>query len=285
MRGFRLPKLVLFYLLSLTLPVADLGCSKESEWRKFTIQAEMEIRNEHYDQASKILDRAIEATHDSGENKALLADALHKLAAHYHDRKNWPAAQKYYLLEKAYLSPGDLDERFKLADIQHHLGDCYYNQDKFAEATPCYLNALEFYKENQVEPSRNQAILLRNAGKSYGKQDDATSAIDYLEQALQMMDRKLMLPKDDIDRLNALKWLANNYFADSKYERAVEIIQEPLSILEKEYERLGNSMSEFRRSELSSILRDYGRFAGSTGDLEKAEELTGRARTMAMESK
>ncbi|MFN6199779.1 MAG: tetratricopeptide repeat protein [Dolichospermum sp.] len=138
-------------------------------------------------------------------------------------------AQEY--LEKAIVLQTKFQKLEVLATSLNNLAYLYYNQGKYSEAEPLYLDALAMRKRlftgdhsDVAQSLNNLAILYRNQGK-YSEAEPL-----YLE-ALEM--RKRLFTGDHPDVADSLNNLALLYYIQGRYNEAEPLYLDALAIFER----------------------------------------------------
>jgi tetratricopeptide (TPR) repeat protein len=135
-------------------------------------------------------------------------------------------AQEY--LEKAIVLQTKFQKLEALATSLNNLADLYYNQGKYSEAEPLYLDALAMRKRLFTGDHPDVAQSLNNLGSLYKSQGKYGEAEPLYLNALEM--RKRLFTGDHPDVANSLNNLAGLYYNQGKYSEAELLYLEALEM-------------------------------------------------------
>jgi tetratricopeptide (TPR) repeat protein len=135
-------------------------------------------------------------------------------------------AQEY--LEKAIVLQTKFQKLEALATSLNNLADLYYNQGKYSEAEPLYLDALAMRKRLFTGDHPDVAQSLNNLGSLYKSQGKYGEAEPLYLNALEM--RKRLFTGDYPDVANSLNNLAGLYYNQGKYSEAELLYLEALEM-------------------------------------------------------
>ncbi|MEZ4858305.1 MAG: response regulator [Flavobacteriaceae bacterium] len=132
-------------------------------------------------------------------NKLLKVDSLHKktpirpdiIAAAYQslgniylDLKDFTSSEKYFLLANEAFGKMPVNNSFYLQTTNHHLGQVYYHQKKYAKADSLLTSAHQFFK--QINDNRTLASVSTYLGLLNSAYKKNTIAETYFKEALEL---------------------------------------------------------------------------------------------------
>ncbi|MFN9170927.1 MAG: tetratricopeptide repeat protein [Dolichospermum sp.] len=176
-------------------------------------------------------------------------------------QKELTLAQEY--LEKAIVLQTKFQKLEVLATSLNNLADLYYNQGKYSEAEPLYLDALEMRKRLFTGDYPDVASSLNNLAGLYYKQGRHSEAEPLLLDALEM--RKQLFTGDHPDVATSLNNLALLYNNQGKYSEAELLYLDALEMTK----RLFTS----DHPDIASSLNNLANLYDSQGRYSEAEPL------------
>ena len=138
-------------------------------------------------------------------------------------------AQEY--LEKAIVLQTKFQKLEALATSLNNLANLYYNQGKYSEAEPLYLDALEMRRRLFTGDHPNVATSLNNLALLYNSQGKYSEAEPLYLDALEM--RKRLFTGDHPDVATSLNNLAGLYNNQGKYSEAEPLYLEALEMTKR----------------------------------------------------
>ena len=114
-------------------------------------------------------------------------------------------------------------------------GSLYYEQGRYSEAKPLFLQALKLAKSSLGEDHPQVAASLNNLAKLYCYQEHYSEAELLFLQALELTKR--LLGEDHSDFAENMNSLANIYYLQGRYSEAEHILAQALEIYQQ---RLGS---------------------------------------------
>ncbi|MFN6125944.1 MAG: tetratricopeptide repeat protein [Dolichospermum sp.] len=176
-------------------------------------------------------------------------------------QKELTLAQEY--LEKAIVLQTKFQKLEVLATSLNNLADLYYNQGKYSEAEPLYLDALEMRKRLFTGDYPDVASSLNNLAGLYYKQGRHSEAEPLLLDALEM--RKQLFTGDHPDVATSLNNLASLYYSQGKYSEAEPLYLNGLEMTKRLF--TGD------HPDVASSLNNLASFYYSQGKYSEAEPL------------
>ncbi len=208
---------------------------------------------------------------ESGKEDKKLATLYTELASIYRRRLNRGEAGDYRkeqnlaieYCSKAVNLHKELGLEEELARSLNNLANLYYFQEKYEQAEPLYMQALELRKQLLGENHPDSARSLNNLALLYKSQGKYEQAEPLLIQGLELI--KQLLGENHPHAATSLNNLANLYYSQEKYEQA-----EPLYIqaLELRKRILGEN-----HPDTASSLNNLAALYKSQGRYEQAEPL------------
>jgi len=138
-------------------------------------------------------------------------------------------AQEY--LEKAIVLQTKFQKLEALATSLNNLANLYYNQGKYSEAEPLYLQALEMRRRLFTGDNPHVATSLNNLASLYNSQGRYSEAEPLYLDALEM--RRRLFTGDHPDVANSLNNLAHFYHNQGKYSEAEPLYLDALEMTKR----------------------------------------------------
>jgi tetratricopeptide (TPR) repeat protein len=138
-------------------------------------------------------------------------------------------AQEY--LEKAIVLQTKFQKLEALATSLNNLASLYYNQGKYSEAEPLYLDALAMRKRLFTGDHSDVATSLNNLALLYNSQGKYSEAESLYVDALEMTKR--LFTGDHPDVAQSLNNLASLYHNQGRYSEAEPLYLDALAIFER----------------------------------------------------
>lgn len=129
--------------------------------------------------------------------------SLERQAAEAHMwQRDWPAAERRYVISLAAINKTGNKDKAKLAKILHGLGDTRYHQGKYADAEKIYLNELAVLRQQSKPDPATVGVALCMVGDSLTMQGRAHEAAFKFKEALDIVNAAPAAPA--LDQVRAL---------------------------------------------------------------------------------
>jgi TolA-binding protein len=185
--------------------------AKESPAGALAAEAQHHIGEFFYDK--KDYDKAAVAYYDAMESagKTPLGEkASHKLAWSYYHKKDYKGAHQTFAYQVKAFPDGPLK-----ADAQFMIGECLFEQEKYAEALKAYGNLKGLANEDF------QALALLHAGESAGQLKQWNESLKWLAQGSKLLPESRYLPQLLCEQGWALQNLDRSDEALELYEQVI----------------------------------------------------------------
>jgi len=184
-----------------------------------------------YEEAEKLLRRAVEQHRESGARDEAAAEALADLASVRYQKGDYAEAaglaREALAIQEALLGPEHPD----VADTLAILGAIDWDQGRLAEATPFWTRCLAIREKAFGEGSIEVAQAIHNLGELYLAEGRHADAEAHYVRALEI--REKLLGADHPTVASTLSNLAEAYYRQGRYEEAEQVRLRALETAER----------------------------------------------------
>lgn len=160
------------------------------------------------------------------QNHTYLARSLYDLGNVYSMKSEFSLAQQMYEEAGAILKPtSNVTDKAK---VSHNLGVLFYRQEKWAKAEDAFseIDSIELREQNEFDLL---ASFYNNLGNVYLKMERWEKASEYLNLAIEIFRQR----DNELELGNSLGTLASVYEQDDKQEKALQLYEEAIKLLQR----------------------------------------------------